>query len=158
MFAKNGQILDDRQLGFCDVASQLDEGAAGTTKDLFDMVVTPLAVSFDQHHGKTIDVGVSPAVINLPSAGAAIKGMKVTVRNKIIMASNPSITINCFDANGSAATLIRGSLALSSGATTLNTDKSSLAFNSCAAYETTVDLEFDGTNWITSGKSVAALV
>ena len=79
MFAKNGQILDDRQLGFCDVASQLDEGAAGTTKDLFDMVVTPLAVSFDQHHGKTIDVGVSPAVINLPNASSAIKGMKVTV-------------------------------------------------------------------------------
>lgn len=159
-FHQDGCILDDRKLGFVDVVSQFDEGALGVKKDKFAMSATPLTLTVDQHHGKVIECsGSATQVVNLPAATTSLPvGTKFSFKcvTDNGLSFNPSLQINAYNSAGAAATIFRGHIVFTGGATALGTSRSTLSFNVIALGGIDITCEFNGTYWMVTGSSVAA--
>lgn len=86
-FAHSGAILDDRMTGFSQVVNSLDEGSAGSLKDLVKITGTTFALDAKEHHGKEIRIaeGVVGPTLTMPAT--FVEGFKVKVVQAVESAS-----------------------------------------------------------------------
>lgn len=138
-FAHSGAILDDRMTGFSQVVNQLDEGSAGTKKDVVLCDSKAMTLDAEDHHGKEIRVvkGDDEVTITLPTTWT--EGFKCKVVQAVKNSGGSfSVAVTRGDSDSKFCGLVNAD-SIGSSATTIQSASSAEPFEAVYDIEAVYD-------------------